>query len=88
MNDIPLIHMDQRPIKAIWYDGEDAGGFCVGVAGFNVSKIVAYSENGQCAPVPFFAVYDEDGNIKARVPAHMVTVVYGEAPIHPRKAKE
>ncbi|MBN9028911.1 MAG: hypothetical protein BGO05_10155 [Rhizobiales bacterium 63-7] len=81
MNDIPLIHMDERPITSIWYPGEDAGGYSTD-ARFDksTSKIVAYAENGQCAPVPFYAVYDHDGNIKARVPAQMVTVIYAEAP--------
>lgn len=82
MTDIPLIHMDERPVKSIWYPGEDAGGYSVD-ARFDgsTSKIVAYGENGQCATVPFFAVYDNAGNIKARVPAQMVTVVYAEAEV-------
>jgi len=80
MNDIPLIHMDPRPIKAIWYDGEDAGGYSTDKRmDGSTSKIVAYGENGQMAPVPFYAVYDHDGNIKARVPAQIVTVIYAEA---------
>lgn len=80
MTDIPLIQMDQRPIKSIWYYGEDAGGYSIDPRwDQSTSKIVAYGENGQCAPVPFYAVYDLDGNIKARVPAQMVTVVYADA---------
>lgn len=74
---IPTICNDPRPIKAIWFEGENAGGYSVEPA-YKVSKIVAYEENGQCAPVPFYAVYDLDGNIKARVPAQMVTVIYEE----------
>lgn len=79
MSDITLIHMDPRPIKSIWYDGENAGGYSTD-ARFDGStaKIVAYGENGQMAAVPFYAVYDLEGNIKARVPAQMVTVVYDE----------
>ena len=82
MSDVPLIHMDPRPIKSIWYDGEDAGGYSTD-ARFDgsTSKIVAYGENGQCATVPFYAVYDLTGNIKARVPAQMVTVVYDETTV-------
>lgn len=79
-DEIPVIHMDQRPIASIWYDGENAGGYSIDQRfDKTTSKIVAYGENGQCAPVPFYAVYDLDGNIKARVPAQMVTVVYAEA---------
>lgn len=77
MTDIPLIEMDQRPIQSIWYPGENAGGYSVDPRfDGSTSNIVAYGENGQCAPVPFFAVYDLAGNIKARIPAQMVTVVY------------
>lgn len=79
MTEIPLIHMDPRPIKSIWYDGEDAGGYSTDTRhDGSTSKIVAYGENGQYATVPFYAVYDLAGNIKARVPAQMVTVVYAE----------
>lgn len=67
---------DPRPIRAIWYNGEDAGGYCTKTAGYFVSKIVAYRENGSMDHMPFYAIYDLEGNIKARVPAHMVTVVY------------
>ncbi len=79
MNDISVIHMDERPIQSIWYPGEDAGGYSID-ARFDgsTSKIVAYGENGQCAPVPFYAVYNLAGQIKARVPAQLVTVVYAE----------
>lgn len=79
MTEIPLIHMDPRTIRSIWYPGEDAGGYSTETQwDRSTSKIVAYSENGQCAPVPFFAVYDLAGNIKARVPAQMVTVIYAD----------
>lgn len=77
MNDIPLIHMDTRPVLSIWFAGEYAGGYSTDSKwDTSTGKIVAYGENGQCAPVPFYAVYDHAGNIKARVPAQMVTVVY------------
>jgi hypothetical protein len=79
MTDIPIIHMDERPIQSIWYPGEDAGGYSTDPRfDGSTSKIVAYAENGQCAPVPFYAVYDLAGKIKARVPAQLVTVVYAE----------
>ena len=68
---------DPRPIRAIWYDGEDAGGYSIDNQwDRTTSKIVAYRENGSMGHVPFYAVYDLEGNIKARVPAHIVTVVY------------
>jgi hypothetical protein len=79
MTEIPIIHMDPRPIKSIWYDGENAGGYSIDPKfDSSTSKIVAYGENGQCAAVPFYAVYDLDGQIKARVPAQLVTVIYVE----------
>lgn len=79
MTDIPVIHMDERPIKSIWYPGEDTGGYSTDPRfDGSTSRIVAYGENGQCAAVPFYAVYDLCGAIKARVPAQLVTVVYAE----------
>ena len=80
MSDIPIIHMDDRPIRSIWYPGEDGGGYSTD-PNFDgcTSKIVAYGENGQCAAVPFYAVYDLSGAIKARVPAQLVTVIYEPA---------
>jgi len=76
MSDVPLIHMDPRPINAIFYPGENAGGWTTS-PGYSIScdKIVAYAENGQMAPVPFYAVY-RDGQIMARVPAQLVEVQY------------
>lgn len=67
------IPLDHRLIKAIWFPGEDAGGWQVGV--LDCTRIAAYQENGQLAPVPCFAVYKGD-HLHARVPAHMVYVVY------------
>ena len=79
MTDIKIIHEDQRPILSIWYPGENAGGYSTDPRhDKSTSKIVAYGENGQMAMVPFFAVYDMAGNIKARVPAQLVTVIYAE----------
>ncbi len=79
-NDIPTILDDTRKIDSIWFpDDEDgASGYWIR-AKRNSSKfcneIRSYAENGQCAPIPFFAVY-RDGQIYARVPAHMVEVRY------------
>ena len=74
---VPLIFDDPRPIKSIWFDGEDAGGYCTVTPGFDVTKIVAYRENGQMDHVPFYAVFDGE-HIKARVPAQLVTVIYAD----------
>lgn len=81
MNEVPLIHMDPRPIAAIWHAGEDAGGWTTSqsvAAQFRCDKIVAYGENGQMATVPFYAVYRGE-EIIARVPAQMVEVHYKNA---------
>jgi hypothetical protein len=79
MSDVTTILTDQRPIKSIWYAGEDAGGYSIDPRlDRSTSKIVSYGENGQYALVPFYAAYDHAGQIKARVPAQMVTVVYVE----------
>ncbi|WPE19859.1 hypothetical protein [Shinella zoogloeoides] len=78
MNDIPSICEDTREIDSIWFPGEDAGGFWVSANAASPHKcdrIRAYSENGQCAPIPFFAVIKGD-QIVARIPAHMVEVRY------------
>ena len=76
-SDVPLIYDDPREIESIWYPGEDAGGYST-IAKFDGSTkaIRAYREHGELAFVPYYAVYDADGAIKARVPAGHVTVVY------------
>ena len=77
---IPQIYDDPRPILSIWYAGENAGGYSVSPNwDKSTSKIVAYREHGVSDFTPYYAVYDHSGNIKARVPAHMVTVIYAEA---------
>lgn len=74
---IPKIFDDHRTIESIWYLGEDAGGYSINPRyDGSSSKIVAYRENGQLDHVAFFAVFDNQDKIKARVPAHFVTVVY------------
>lgn len=79
MSDIQPIHMDPRPIDAIWHPGEGAGGWTTSPGyRFSCDKIVAYAENGQMSPVPFYAVYRGD-EIVARVPAQMVEVHYKTA---------
>lgn len=81
-NDVPLIFDDPRTILSIWYPGEDAGGYSIiPKHDGSTSKIVAYGENGHMAAVAFYAVYDHAGNIKARVPAGLVTVIYQPEPV-------
>lgn len=77
---IPTILDDARKIDSIWFpDNEDGPhGYWIGASEKSSKKcdeIRAYAENGQCAPVPFFAVY-RGGQIIARIPAHMVEVRY------------
>ena len=77
--DVPTILDDTRKITGLMpRNDEYRGGYSVG-APLHLScwcdEIRAYAENGQCAPVPFFAVY-RDGQIIARIPAHMVEVHY------------
>ena len=87
MSDIPRIFDDPRPIMSIWYDGENAGGYSTDPRhDKTTSKIEAYRENGQLDHVPFFAVFDLEGQIKARVPAHFVTVVYAPSPSMEKEA--
>jgi hypothetical protein len=77
-NMIKTILDDTRKIESISYPDEDASGFWINASKLSSSRcdeIRAYAENGQCAPVPFFAVY-RDGQIYARIPAHMVEVRY------------
>ncbi len=79
MGEVALIYDDPRSIRSIFYPGENAGGYSVDKRwDTSTSKIVAYREHGATDFVPFFAVYDHDGAIKARVPAYLVTVIYDE----------
>lgn len=68
---------DKRPISTIAFGPKvDDFGYSVGVSG--VTAIVAYAENGEMAPVAWFAVMI--GNeVAARVPARMVMVAYQPA---------
>lgn len=76
---IPLIYDDPRPILSIWYPGENAGGYSTSSKwDASTGKIAAYREHGVSDFTPYYAVYDLAGNIKARVPAHLVTVIYAE----------
>lgn len=74
---IPTILDDARKIDSIWFEDGQTG-HAVSIhetSSFKCDEIRAYAENGQCAPVPFFAVY-RGGQIIARIPAHMVEVRY------------
>lgn len=78
MEDVNVIHLDDREILSIWYPGEDAGGWSTSnevALQFRADRIVAYGENGQMAPVPFYAVF-QGGEIVSRVPANLVEVHY------------
>lgn len=75
--EVPAILDDKRTIRAIWFEGENAGGHSTDEH-WNASKIVAYGEPGEYCMKPWFAVYDHAGNLSHRVPAQMVVVVYAE----------
>lgn len=65
---------DKRLIAAIsWGPTDMDAGYAVGVAG--VTSIVPYHENGEYAPVVWFAVHIGT-EIAARVPARMVMISY------------
>lgn len=75
-----MICDDTREIDAIWLEEgcDGPNGWCTTASeksSYKCDRIRAYAENGQCAPVPFFAVIKGD-QIVARVPAHMVEVRY------------
>ena len=81
--EVPTILDDTRKIESIWLEEgcDGPNGYWIGASqtsGYRCDEIRVYAENGQCAPVPFFAVY-RDGQIYARVPAHLVEVRYSEA---------
>lgn len=71
---IARMAQDGREIKGLVF-GDDS---LIDTRGANVSKIKVYEEPGQCAAVPWFAVYDLEGQISQRIPAHMVVVLYLE----------
>jgi hypothetical protein len=71
------IPADPRPISTIAFGPTETDlAYSVGING--VSSITPYWENGEMAPVPWFAVKIGD-DIIARVPAHMVFVTYQPA---------
>lgn len=74
---IPTILEDTRKIDSIWFeDGQTGHSVSINEkSSYKCDDIRAYAENGQCAAVPFFAVY-RGTQIIARVPAHMVEVRY------------
>lgn len=66
-----MIYDDARPIREIKFaDGRRYS------AGANASKIVAYKEEGISSYIAFYAVYQYGDELTARVPAHMVEVIY------------
>lgn len=64
-----------RPIRsAAIFVGENDEGFAVGVGG--ITKIVPYEEQGEMSMVPWLAVFDDEDEIVARIPAHMALITY------------
>lgn len=68
-----VLSSDERPIKAIYWPGENEPGWIVGESG--CTRIVAYDENGSMANVPWLAVFVGD-HLRMRVPADQVSVHY------------
>lgn len=74
---VPLITTDPRPISTIAFGpGEGDFAYSVGISG--VTSIKPYLEAGELAMATWFAVYIS-GEIIARVPSHMVMVIYQPA---------
>ena len=61
---------DKREIFSLTFENDEY----YSVIG-NITKIVAYGEPAQYCNVPWFAIYEGD-EIKTRVPAGQVSVVY------------
>lgn len=61
---------DQRKIKSIWF--EQHGGFEAGKD--EITEIKAYWDNGELAPIPWFAVLSGDKVIK-RVNAKFIALI-------------
>jgi myo-inositol-hexaphosphate 3-phosphohydrolase len=75
--DISILN-DDREIQSVFYPGEEIEGFSVigpFSQGGTITKIVAYSETGENAYVPWIAVYKGD-SIFVRIPASQVTIAY------------
>lgn len=53
-------------------------------AGANASKIIAYKEEGISSYIAFYAVYQYSDELTARVPAHMVEVIYSNLLLEPK----
>lgn len=78
----PFIHpiaLDPRPIQAL---ADPASGRLVAAIGHfdftpPVTQIRAYEEPGQMANVPFYAVYQGE-HLQARIPGHLVMVLYAD----------
>ena len=73
--DVTQILDDEREISTLCTHGE--AGFCYFLGGHNMdsaTKIVPYTENGQLAPVIWFAIY-KGNRICARVNGAMVEVI-------------
>jgi len=70
------IRDDDRPIMKLAFPGDEGSYHMVGACG--LTRIVAYSENGQGASVPWFALYRGDALIGRINAAHIEGVYYIE----------
>lgn len=66
------IRDDERPITAIYFDGSQYEGYCVGRNG--ITDIKCYLEDGMYSDLTWFCVYSGE-TIKARVNFNMVAEV-------------
>lgn len=77
-NEILKMWNDKRPIREIVLAGDGGTWWSVGHGG--VTRIVAYGENGQCAGVPWLAVYAGDWLVHRVNAAYVESVWYGAPP--------
>jgi len=71
---IPKIAKDPSRIQSAWGDDGETGA-TVGRDG--VTRIEAYEENGQMAPVPWLAVFKSGRCVQRLNAAHMTDICYG-----------
>lgn len=76
---ISMLH-DDRPIASVWFHGPEESGYAMDgpySSGNTITAIKAYPEPGQCANVPWIAVF-KNNYLVSRFPAEQVTIVYRE----------
>ena len=64
---------DKREIYGLFYNSNTGTELDWQIGEFGLSEIVAYCEIDNS---PWFALYDDEGGIRARIPASAVTVIY------------